>query len=249
VIGGLLLRGLLVGAIAGLACFGLFRIVGEPWVDRAIAFEDAHTHAGHKAGMAQPEAEPELVSRKVQAGIGLFTGVMVYSTAFGGLFALAFALAHGRLGVFGPRVTAGILALVGAVAISIVPAVKYPANPPAVGDAATIGTRTALYFSMLALSLAAAIAAGMLQARLRRRLGGWDATVVAAAAYVVVMTVIGLALPAVNEVPRDFPASVLWHFRVVSLAGQLMLWTVTGLLFGALAERAGGRRGLRRHTV
>ena len=57
--------------------------------------------------------EPELVSRPVQAGFGLFTGVTVYNTAFGGLFALVFAVAYGRVGDFGPRATAALLALSG----------------------------------------------------------------------------------------------------------------------------------------
>ena len=37
--GTLLLRGMLVGIVAGLLCFGFLKIVGEPQVDRAIAFE------------------------------------------------------------------------------------------------------------------------------------------------------------------------------------------------------------------
>jgi hypothetical protein len=37
------------------------------------------------------------VSRKVQAGLSLLTGVVVYSTPFGGLFALVFAVADRRV--------------------------------------------------------------------------------------------------------------------------------------------------------
>ena len=47
--------------------------------------------------MPMPEEQPELVSRPVQAGLGLFVAVMVYSAAFGGLFGLAFAVAQGRI--------------------------------------------------------------------------------------------------------------------------------------------------------
>src|ERR1700744_5299919 len=98
--GSLLLRGMLVGIVAGLLCFGFLKFFGEPQVDRAIAFETQLDEAKAKAkadeampkGMPMPkeEDEPELVSRGTQAGIGLFTGVMVYNAAFGGLFALAF---------------------------------------------------------------------------------------------------------------------------------------------------------------
>ena len=114
--------------------------------------------------------------------IGLFTGVMMYNVAFGGLFALAFALSYGRMGDLGPRPTAAVLSIVGIVAVYIVPNLKYPANPPSVGDPATIGVRTELYFSMIAVSLAAMIAAGMLRLRLVARYGAWNAFLIAGAA-------------------------------------------------------------------
>jgi predicted cobalt transporter CbtA len=176
----------------------------------------------------------------VQAGIGLFTGVMVYSTAFGGLFALAFAIAYGRIGTLSPRSLAVVLAALGFIAVHLVPSLKYPPNPPSVGDPDTIGMRTALYFSLIAVSLVAMIAAGMLRSRLQRRLGAWNACLVAGAAYIVLMAVVGLALPRIDEVPAQFPADVLWHFRIASLGAQVILWTTLGLVFGALIERAAG---------
>lgn len=247
-VGTLLLRGMLVGIIAGVLCFGFLKVVGEPQVDRAIAFEteldEAKAEAAAQASIAKglrapkEKPEPELVSRGVQAGIGLFTGVMIYNIAFGGLFALAFALAYGRMGDFGPRGTAALIAILGLIAVCIVPSLKYPANPPAVGDPATIGLRTALYFSMIAISLAAMIAAGMLRLRLLVGYGAWNAALIAAAAYLLVIIVLGLALPAVNEVPEQFPAVVLWQFRVASLGAQLIMWTTIGLVFGTVTERA-----------
>lgn len=107
--GTLLLRGMLIGIVAGLLCFTFLKIVGEPQVDRAIAFEtqldEAKARAAAQALIAKgrpapkEEAEPELVSRRVQAGIGLFIGVMVYNVAFGGLFAFAFALPTAAWGI------------------------------------------------------------------------------------------------------------------------------------------------------
>jgi Probable cobalt transporter subunit (CbtA) len=245
--GTLLARGMLIGIVAGLLCFSFLKIVGEPQVDRAIAFETqldaAKAHAAAQAaitkGLPAPKEEPEpaLVGRRVQAGIGLFTGVVVYNVAFGGLFALAFALAYGRMGDFDARTTAALIAALGLVAVYIVPNLKYPANPPSVGDPATIGMRTALYFSMIAISLAVMIAAGMLRLRLLAHHGPWNAFLIAAGAYLTVVVVVGLALPAVNEVPAEFPAVVLWRFRIGSLGAQAIMWTTLGLLFGPVAER------------
>src|SRR5262249_18500686 len=156
------------------------KVVGEPPVERAIAFEKQLDEPKAKSlSLPREEPRPELVSRQVQAGIGLFTGVMGYSAAFGGLFALAFALAYWRIGDFGPRATSALLAAAGIFAVSIVPNLKYPANPPSVGDPDTIGARTALYFAMIAISLAAMIGAAMLRRRLLRQYGGWDASLLA----------------------------------------------------------------------
>src|SRR5580704_8379111 len=247
-VGALLIRGMVVGVIAGILSFAFLKFVGEPAVDRAITFETAMHEAKDKAkadeaaakGMTMPreDPEPELVSRPVQAGIGLFTGVTIYNTAFGGLFALVFALAYRRMGDFGPRTTAALLAVSGIVCVYIAPNLKYPANPPSVGDPDTIGIRTGLYFAMIAISLAAMIAAWMLRNRLVPRYGGWNAALIAAAAYLIVVIAVAFALPDVNEVPDDFPAVVLWQFRMASLGAQAIMWTTIGLGFGALTERA-----------
>jgi len=245
----LLVRGMLVGILAGILSFGFLKLYGEPQVDLAISFEtqmDIAREAAERAkGMTVAE-EPELVSRGVQAGIGLFTAVMVYCTAFGGLFALAFALAYGRVpGVFTPRAASLMLAAAGFVAIYLVPNLKYPANPPSVGDPETIGMRTALYFIMIAVSIAAMVGAIALKRLLAARFGDWNATLIVAAYYIVIVVVAGFLLPAINEVPTEFPAVVLWKFRVASMGAQLILWATLGITFGASAERAFAAGSLR----
>jgi len=129
--GSLLWRGMVVGFIAALLSFSLLKLYGEPAVDRAIAFETATDQAKAKAerdaAVARGEhpgpivEEPELVSRHVQAGIGHFTAVATYSIAFGGLFALAFAILYGRMGDWSPRTSAAIVALMGFLAVYVVP--------------------------------------------------------------------------------------------------------------------------------
>jgi hypothetical protein len=238
-VGALLLRGMVVGLLAGLLSFGFLKLCGEPSLDRAIAFE---THregadADKAMGMAMPEEQPELVSRAVQAGLGLLTGVTVYGAALGGLFAIAFAFANGRLNSWGARANAAQLAAAGFVAVYLVPSVKYPASPPSVGRPETIGERTALYFAMIALSLIALMAAIALGRSLMARLGGWNAALAGGAAYIVAMIAAAVLLPGIDEVPEDFPAAVLWQFRLASLGNQAVLWATLGLGFGLLAER------------
>ena len=225
---GLLVRGMLAGLAAGVLAFVFAKIVGEPQVDRAIAFEQA---------TSPPSGEAPLVSRGMQSTLGLLTATVVYGVALGGVFGLTFAAVQGRIGHAAPRTTAAVLALVGFAVIILVPFTKYPSNPPAVGNNDTIGYRTQIYFAMLGISLAAALAALRLGRDFVRRLGAWNGTIAAVGAYLVLIVVAQLVMPSLDEVPRDFPASVLWHFRVATLGMHAVIWTTFGLGFGALAQR------------
>lgn len=232
-VGNLLLRGMLVGIFAGLLAFGFARIYGEPQVDRAIAFEEQMAQAAGEA----PDEEPELVSRGTQAGIGLLTGTVVYGAALGGLFSLVFAYAYGRVSRIGPRGTAALLAVLGFIAVVLVPQIKYPATPPAVGNPDTIGLRTELFFIMIAVSIATMVAAIGLARRLWDRHGAWNASIIAGAAFLAVIVVAQYALPTINDVPENFSADLLWRFRTASIGLHAVLWLVIGLAFGAVAER------------
>ncbi|GLP70215.1 hypothetical protein TUSST3_68360 [Streptomyces sp. TUS-ST3] len=90
---------------------------------------------------------------------------------------------------------------------------------------------------MMLLSVLLAIAATILGKRLAPSLGTWWATVAAVAAFAVVIGLAFAFLPVINEVPQEFPATVLWRFRLSALAIQLTLWTGFGLVFGELAQR------------
>jgi predicted cobalt transporter CbtA len=223
---GLLIRGMLAGLAAGVLMWCFAKVFGEPSIDKAIAFEDAHG----------PQAAP-LVRRGLQSSLGLLTGTVVYATTMGGVFALVFAAVLGRVGRGVPRSTAAVLALVAFTVIVLVPFTKYPSNPPAVGHEETIGYRTKLYFVMLAISVFAALAALRIGRDAVRRFGAWNGTLLAVAAFVALIALGELALPSVDEIPAGFSASVIWHFRVATLGTQAVLWTTLGLGFGALAQR------------
>lgn len=81
-----LVRGLLVGAVAGVLAFLFAYLVGEPAIAQAIQFEEAHSGAGaHGHGMAavghaHAHMEP-LVSRSVQSTLGLGVGMLVFGVA------------------------------------------------------------------------------------------------------------------------------------------------------------------------
>src|SRR6185436_18693542 len=211
----LLICGLLAGIAGGLLATGFAEIAGEPAVNKAIAFEEQRDKA---EGVAPG---PELVPRDIQRSFGLLTAAVVY----------------GRVGKASPARTSLWLAAGAFVTVFLVPFVKYPSNPPSIGNPDTIDRRTALYLTMVAISLLAAVAAARLRVVLARRMSGGHATLLAIAAYLVVVIVAGLALPGIHEVPKGFPATTLFNFREASVGIQLVLWTTVGLIFAVLAPR------------
>lgn len=245
----LLVCGLAAGVCAGLLATGFARVVGEPAVDAAIAFEESDTEpAAEPVGTTHQHAAGPLVSRKIQSGAGLLTASLVYGLAVGGLFALAFAFVYGRIVQLSPAATALCLAAASFVVVFLVPFLKYPANPPAVGNPDTITRRTLLYFAIVGVSVAAAVLAVRLRRLLAER-GARGATAVGVAAFVGVVLVAGLALPGIQEVPADFPAVTLWEFRQATVATQLVLWTALGAIFALGARRAMTGRGAAKRSV
>ncbi|MEX2253607.1 MAG: CbtA family protein [Thermoleophilaceae bacterium] len=227
----LLLCGLIAGASAGLLATGFAEVVGEPAVNQAIAFEDAQ---GRTAGESP---EPALVSRDIQSTFGLLTAAVLYGSALGGLFALVFAGVYGRVARAGPSAMALRLATAAFLVVFLIPFLKYPANPPAVGSPETIGERTLLFLTMIAISVSAAVAGLSIRAATANRIHAAGATAVGVASFLLIVIAAGVAMPGVNEVPDDFPATTLWRFREASVGMQLVLWATIGLLFSVLAQR------------
>jgi len=228
-----LTRGLLAGLFAGVVAFGVAYLVGEPSVNAAIAIEESAHGAGE-----------EVVPRSLQSTVGLLTGTAVAGVTLRGLVGVLCALALGRLGRLGVRGVSLSLAAMGFVSVSLLPFVAYPPNPPAVGHPETIGTRTELYFILVAISIIAAVTAVVVGRRLAARWGVWYASLSAVVGYLLVtLTAIAL-LPSYSEVPADFPATVLYEFRVASLVTQLALWATLGVTLGELLYRLQRRTNL-----
>ncbi|WP_210649480.1 CbtA family protein [Nocardioides sp. SYSU D00065] len=242
-----LVHGLVAGLLAGLAAFVVAYTVGEPQVDRAIALEEAagatatdghgHAHDHDDASAGHSHGEDAAVSRTTQSTLGLATGTLAIGVVLGGLTGLLAALGLGRLGGLRPAGSTALVALLGAVSFSVVPFLKYPATPPAVGSGETIDSRTAVYFGFLAVSVAAVVLAVALARRVARQWGGVPGVLAGVAAYVVAVAVAAVAFPKVDEL-GDFPAGILWDFRVASLLTLLAMWAVIGAVLTLLVDRA-----------
>jgi hypothetical protein len=228
---------MIAGFIAGLLAFGVARAYGEPQVDRAIAFDEQLNAA------ANEPAEPELVSRESQAGIGLFVGIMTYSVAMGGIFSLVFAFTYGRVSRVGPRGLSAIIGIAAFVTLILVPEIKYPANPPAASNPATIAVRSELFLVMIIASVVGTVVAVALAPNLLSRFATWNAWIIAGIAYLAFIVIVLKLLPSIDETPENFSAVNMWNFRVASIGIHAVVWSVLALVFGVLAERVLAKSG------
>lgn len=248
-------RGLLAGVAGAIPAFVFARLFLEPVIERAIGYEEgvsaAHesVHGGHSHGEGV-----ELFARSVQANVGMGFGVLAFSVGMGAILAVVFCAAYGRVGDISARTLSVLLAGATLLSLWIVPALKYPPNPPAVSLDGTLQQRTLLYLLMVVLSVLAMVTAVHLGRRLSPKLGTWNATLAAGGGYVAAMAVVMLVLPAIDETPGPsvsadgsvvfggFPADDLYEFRLFSLGTQLIMWVTIGMVFAASVSKLLGER-------
>jgi predicted cobalt transporter CbtA len=238
---------LLLGVVAGLAGAVFHSIATEPRVDDAIALEEAAAQATHAADAEAGDAgggsgDEVTVSRSDQRGAGLFLGYALTGAAFG-LFLAVTSLSL-RTTTGGPFRRVVVSGTILAGAVTVAPWLKYPPNPPAVGNPDTVGERERLYVLMIV--LAALVLAGLahLSARLRR--AGWPDDRRVAAIVGGALVAFGVLFAALPPSPDTMgvPANLVWQFRLNSLTGNLLVWTLLTLGLGLLwteAARAAAR--------
>ncbi len=223
----------LIGILAGL-CGAIFAsVVTEPRVDDAIALEEQRAADEHADDSGGDEVR---VDRSDQKGAGLFAAYALAGAAFGLILAVTTLSLRTTTG--GPFRRVALSGLILATAITVTPWLKYPPNPPAVGNPDTVGERERYY--VLAIVLAALLLAGAahLSARLRR--AGWADHRRIAAVVLAGLVGFGVMFAALPPSPDEVtaPANLVWQFRINSLAGNLLVWTLLTLGLGVLWSEA-----------
>lgn len=232
----LLGRGLVAGGAAGLAS-GLFSLLlAEPLMDRAIRAEEKRSAAQeHAHGAAQSvQHHEELFTRSTQH-LGLVITAVVTGLALGILFAVAYTLVHRRDPRSAPWPRALTFAGAAFLAVSLLPGLRYPANPPGVGDSGTVGDRQAMWLASVAIGVLGMFLVWQVYVRLSARTVPVRQT---AAALTTVAVLAALYLLPDNPDPVPVDATLLWDFRVLSIASHALLWAVFAAVFGGLGLRA-----------
>jgi hypothetical protein len=234
-----LVSAVLAGLLGGALAAAFHAALTEPVIDQAIAAEEARAAAqpGHSH-------QAPVVSRRGQK-IGLVVGLLLYGAIWGLLVGVGLRLTRGwaplawRPGRWG-LVVAGLTGW----AVAVFPFLKYPANPPGVGEPDTIAYRQVLYVGFIALSVLGLGLAVALGRRLGATVGGASAWIVPIVFYAA--WAFGLcALMPPNPDPVRLSATIVGPFRALSLAGLVVFWAAlgTGLALLGRLDAAPRRRG------
>lgn len=233
--GAVLRRGLLAGLAAGVAGSVAALLIVEPRIESALAVEQARA-ADEAAGHGH---DGELVSRAMQVVGGLVATVAV-AVCLALIVAVVFAATRHLLPGRDDFRRVGILTGLGFVVVALLPAIRFPANPPGVGDPSTVNQRTGQYLSFIIAAAAVSWLALLVHRRLadRFRLEPYRAVVAAAVAVVGYAALLALWPATAVQVPADIPAALLWEFRLASLAQLATMWAALGVVFGLLMTGA-----------
>ena len=186
---GFVWRGLAAGAAGGVVTALFIRFVTETQIDYALGFEDAK-------GIGAPPGQAAEFSRSTQHWGGMAAAV-IYGLALGLVLGVAVAALHHRLTGHNEFQRGLKVAAAGFVALVFIPALKYPPNPPTVGNPDTIGQRSTEYLLLMMASIIVVFLAWHLWVSLTER--GWDGAprfIVGGGTFVVAVTLLVVLWPA-----------------------------------------------------
>ncbi|MHA7733856.1 CbtA family protein [Nitrosopumilus sp. S6] len=216
---------LISGAFAGLIHGTVNFAIVEPYLDQAIGIENQNLFAS-----GEEEDTPEFWVeyegyRAWQKGGQILAGVIL-GTSVGALFGIVFALSRNALPGNNDLKKSLLLAGIMWLTLYIIPFLKYPANPPTVGDGETVVLRAILYLSFIAISGFGAVGFYQLSKKLKS-----NKKLVALLGYGIFISAVFVAMP---ENPDEItaPMDLVNEFRFMSVLGVTSFWASVGIILG-----------------
>jgi predicted cobalt transporter CbtA len=219
---------LIAGAISGAFLAVMNLGVVEPYIDEAINIENQNAIAQGEVINPQEFNDYRLWQKSGEIAAGTILGV-----SLGALFGVVFALTRNSIPGSNDKKKALILAGVMLLVIYIVPALKYPANPPAVGDPETIYYRESLYITLLTVSGFSALGLAFLYRKLGDKKGK---QIVVPIIYMGIIAAAFMILPP-NPDEITAPMDLVMGFRIASGLTMSAFWGLLGLILGALWDK------------
>jgi predicted cobalt transporter CbtA len=219
---------LLAGAIAGTILGAINQVAVEPYIDYAVELEMQNTNQS-----SQIINPAEFTAYRLWQRGGEMLAGTILGLSIGSLFGIVFAYTHNSVPGSNNKKKALIVAGIMWFVLFLIPALKYPANPPAVGDPETIYYRQSLYVAFLVISGFSALGLAFLY----RKMGALNIKKsIIPVAYAAIISGAYLAMPA-NPDPMNAPMDLVMGFRITSAITISMFWGLLGVIFGTFWDK------------
>ncbi len=218
---------LVSGAFAGLVHGAVNFAIVEPYLDQAIGIENQNLFdSGEKEDTLEFWVEYEGYRTWQKSG-QILAGVIL-GTSVGALFGIVFALSRNSLPGSNDVKKALILAGIMWLTLYFIPFLKYPANPPTVGETETVALRAILYISFIAISGFAAVGFYRLSKKFHDK-----KKFISLIGYAAFISIVFVVMPE-NPDEVSAPAKLVEEFRAVSVLGVSSFWISVALILGML---------------
>jgi predicted cobalt transporter CbtA len=217
------------GASAGVVHGGMNLIFVEPSLDQAIGIENQHLFA---AGEAEDNSEfwIKYDSYRTWQKSGQVLAGAILGISIGSLFGIVFAVSKNSLPGKTPMQKSLVLAGIMWFTIYLIPFLKYPGNPPGVGESETVVLREILYLTFIAISGFSALGFYKLSKKLKTK------KFIAAVGYAAFIGIVFVAMPE-NPDPIKLSMDLVDSFRMMSAFTVSVYWISLGFFLGFLWNR------------
>lgn len=215
------------GVIAGIILAFLNLGIVEPTIDKAIALEvQKQVSSGENVNMS------ELIDYRYWQKAGAFAGGAMYGAGLAALFGVIFVFTTNKLPGKNNKQKAIFLAGIMWFVLFLMVALKYPANPPAVGDPETIYYRQTLYVGYIMISGLAAL--GMAVIWIKTRVN--SKKIIIPLMYAAIMVTAYAVMPS-NPDKIEISMDLIQTFRVLTATTIGVFWGILGIIFGSLWDK------------